>query len=244
MPPQKHTNKRAARETAGFTLTELLVVIAIIAVLAALCFPLFRSMSQTSDATECTARLRNLAAAGLSWCNENDGDMLDAMYWRSPSDSQKHLSLLPYMGFTQDQLNTDKETPLSCPASFKQVGVNPDWNRGYSINIYACATENGSVVPPYERSPTKLTQIPDPSKKAFFMDGNFLPSKSAERKVGSASTSIPWNATLKTGFFTQHPGDKANVVFFDGHIQAMKADEFPQGNTTEQRLNPFWGALQ
>lgn len=190
--------------------------------------------------SECAFKLRRLAVAGQTWINDNDGSMPDAMFWRLPN--QEHQgSILPYLGFSDSQLDTQAATALSCPASFQELGPNADWNRGYSINIYACATENWKRYSPYDRHYLKMTAIPNPAAMAFFMDGNFLASGNAERKVGTASL-VPWNYDDSYGFYARHPGARANVVFLDGHMERMSIDEFPQGSANEKRKNPFWGS--
>lgn len=228
---------------AGLSLIEILVVVGIVATLACLAFPAVQSARSHAEQAQCTAKLKNLATAGLHWINDHNGTMPDAMFWRFPSETHDG-SMLPYLGFTAAQLNQRQATALSCPASFREIGPNADWNRSYSMNIYACASENGTRVVPYDRSVARFQQITQPSKMAFFLDGNFLAGGVPERKVGPASVETPWNVAQKLGFYDRHRTERANVVFMDGHAQSISRDDFPKGNPTQQRLDPFWGAIQ
>ncbi|MBC2603406.1 prepilin-type N-terminal cleavage/methylation domain-containing protein [Puniceicoccus vermicola] len=233
------------RRKNGFSLVELLVVMAVVGLLVAITVPVIHSMRKRSENTECASKLRTLGLAGLSWINENNGNMLDSMFWRAPVETNSG-TLLPYLGFTNDQLGTEQPTPLSCPASFAEVGPNPDWNRSYSINIYACASENNKRKEDglYSRNVTNIFQIEQPSRMAFFMDGNFLASGAAERKAGVQSVSIPWNENTKTGFYNQHPGNTFNVVFMDGHVDSLTLEDLPTGSDVEKRTSPFFGSLR
>ncbi|AHF91017.1 hypothetical protein OPIT5_13155 [Opitutaceae bacterium TAV5] len=233
----------------AFTLIELLTVIAIIGILAALSFAGFSQVRRLADQTKCAANLRGLATAGLLWINDHKGNMPDAMFWRHPSQSHDG-SFLPYLGYTDGQGATpDTPTLMSCPASFKDVGPNPDWNRGYSINIYACRTENNQWPPvsPFSRHATNIQQIAQPSVMAFLMDANFFADGTAERKVSNvtvADSSSLWKQRGVAGFYAGH-GGKANVAFLDGHLRAVDPlKDFPKGTADERRLHPFWGSLK
>jgi len=235
--------KQRRSRPAAWSLAELLVAIGIIGMLAYLALPAWRVIRANADQAKCASRLRNLSLAGLGWINDHGSAMPDAMYWRYPSETHDG-SLLPYLGYREGMLNQTLPGALSCPASFREVGPNADWNRSYSINIYACGTENGQRYSPYDRSPARLQQVANPARMAFFMDGNFLAGGVPERKVGPASVENIWNKQQKTGFYDQHAARGANVVFLDGHLELVSRTNLPKGDPTEQRLNAFWGAIQ
>lgn len=230
----------------AFTLIELLTVIAIIGVLAAIVIVSVGKVRQAADKTQCASNLRAVAAAGLMWINENKGSMPDGMFWRAPM--QHAGSFLPYLGFQGDGVSgtSDQPTPMSCPSALREIGPNPDWNRGYSINIYACRTQNGVWPPvsPYSRHASRLAQIATPSRMAFVMDANFLADGTAERQVYNTNTTAFWNGPGTTGLH-DHGGESVNVAFLDGHVQTMRPlVDFPEGDSVAKRLAPFWGSLQ
>ena len=70
----------------GFTLIELLIVIGIIAVLAGLVLPIYGNIQLTGRRTQSLSNMRQLDAAALSYCNDNNGSLPqqgDATSWQS-----------------------------------------------------------------------------------------------------------------------------------------------------------------
>ena len=64
------------RSTEGaFTLIELLVVITIIAVLAGIILPVYGSMQNNANKTQSLSNMRQLGAALLSYCGDNNGSL-------------------------------------------------------------------------------------------------------------------------------------------------------------------------
>lgn len=234
---------KAGRSRAGVTLVELLTVIAVLGVLAGLIWAGMGKVRESADRTQCQSRLRALGVAGLLSIADQRGEMPDAMYWWQFPENVTGGSVLPYLDYREGMENAAGDSPMACPASLREVGPNEQWNRGYSINIYACRSESGQRVSPYNRHASRLTQIKNPAEMAFFMDGNFLSSGVPERKVGTASVEMPWDAAAKTGFFL-HPNGRVNVVHLDGHVSARALNELPMGSWEERRRAPFWGSLE
>ena len=70
----------------GFTLIELLIVIGIIAVLAGLILPIYGNVQLAGKRTQSLSNMRQLGAAALSYCNDNNGSLPqqgDATSWTS-----------------------------------------------------------------------------------------------------------------------------------------------------------------
>jgi prepilin-type N-terminal cleavage/methylation domain-containing protein len=63
------------RQKQAFTLIELLVVMAIIAILAALLLPTLDSAKAKAQQTACQNNLKQLAAAWITYCGDNDGEL-------------------------------------------------------------------------------------------------------------------------------------------------------------------------
>jgi prepilin-type N-terminal cleavage/methylation domain-containing protein/prepilin-type processing-associated H-X9-DG protein len=235
------------RKRRGFTLVELLAVIAIIAILAAITISAIGRVREQADMTKCSANLRGLAAAGMLSITDKKGTLPDAMYWYLTDGSEG--SLLPYMGYSGGATSTASldPTPISCPASLRDVGPNDQWNRGYSMNIYACSAEDkDSTKTPYSQNAKKLAQIANPARMAFFMDAYFLANNVPGRKLDHYAAATIWTQKNVAGLYAGHPGGKTNVSFMDGHVEALTAaTDFPTGSTAFAiRTSPFWGCLQ
>ena len=70
----------------AFTLIELLVVISIIAVLAGIVLPVYGNIQLAGRRTQSLSNMRQLGAAALSYCNDNNGSLPaqgDATSWAS-----------------------------------------------------------------------------------------------------------------------------------------------------------------
>lgn len=240
----------------AYSLTELLVLVTIIAILLGLVFPVYQNIVNMSASTKCAANLRHVGAAGLSLIADHNGKMPDALFWRYAGEKYAADSLMPYLGFAPEKEPVSPESPsestasptvLSCPAAFKAIGAERlnDWNRTYSINTYACATEGGTHSSPSsggqftpEYRAQTLAAVSDPASMCFFMDADFLPNGKARRYVSTASKNQIWSEETQDGLFAGHR-EQVNVVFLDGHVEAVSPADIPTS-----RINPFWGGVK
>jgi len=228
------------------TLVELLTVIAVIGVLVALVWAGAGKVRASADRAQCQSRLRALGAAGLMLIADQRGEMPDAMYWWKLPQSVDRGSVLPYLDYREGMEIEATDSPMACPSLLKIMGPNSQWNRTYSISIYACASESGQHdKSPFSRHATHLMQVVNPAEMAFFMDGVYLAGGNGVPSRTASTTSVEtlWDETAKTGLF-QHPNGRVNVVHFDGHVSSRTLSEFPTGTSEARRRSPFWGSLQ
>lgn len=200
----------SARRRGAFTLIELLTVIAVIGVLTALVVGVVGRVRESAKSTRCVSNLRQIQQAALLYGTDNRniipaGEELKV----GPVDgsgkyARFEVRLRPYLSSLNNQ-RADARSAFSCPSA--QIAPADE---GKTINAYGVVDSvNGTA----GRGRTFL-QRADP-KRPFAADKRIYNSPGVLN--GSdyvAATSIEY----------RHGGDtKANVVFFDGHVEAVDA---------------------
>jgi general secretion pathway protein G len=183
----------------------LLTVIAIIGILSALVLVSIGRVRSLAYQARCASNLRQIGVAAALFAQDNKNRTL-------PIDYYSRLAITWLPAITEGDFN-NKTGIWMCPvaerrrATFTGTGL---------IENLSCAI-NGSLVGMKEQSGTETgtrslithDQITTPSRTLYFTDGN---KKYWTRKPNEEATA---------GANFCHNG-KANVLFFDGHVQAIK----------------------
>lgn len=212
-----------ARKNSGFTLVELLVVIAIIAILAALILPIGKRMMESSNASKCVSNLRQLYMAANRWSADNDGWMLPTFPSGRNLDNRINsawaTALFPYLtpGVNLWQASDVGKRPkgcFACPSSdFLVPPLNSSAPSDYGKNA---VVNNPNAYPPLR----KLGGMENMSKVIFLADGQ-----------GRDLSPFRTNGWI----FNRHNG-KANVLFYDGHVEALDSSDTNQIPLVHNRL--------
>jgi prepilin-type N-terminal cleavage/methylation domain-containing protein len=182
----------------NFTLIELLVVIAIIAILAAMLMPALSQARESARGSNCVSNLRQIGVMTASYTDEYGG-------WVLPHCLRYALN--GGYGNTADSY-ADKNTYGSYHQRLRAAGYVPDWKEGkVAPSVFVCPSDrsNGS---PYnkmrynriygislgivfenkatfgKRKTVKISQVQNPSKKAYCMDSLNHDLKSAYYMIG------------------------------------------------------------
>lgn len=231
--------REAAR---GFTLIELLTVIAIVGILAAIIIPVVGKVRQTALRSECVSNLRQIGNATTLYAQDNKGYYPRAftvinnqqIFWRELVVRGGYLGK-PNVGMTtiyaQDQWRPTHFTYLTCKAHRQAVPIeNPahEWLRPtYSMNGSLADGQVAAWRP-------RIENIASPSRLAYVGDGP-APSGSFGVEMNPAF----WSGWSKPDASRAHKGI-ANILFFDGHIEARSNDKIPAAKTGSAEASVFW----
>jgi len=240
------------RARGGFTLIELLVVIAIIAILAGLLFPVFAHAREKARQTSCLSNLRQLGTAMLMYTEDNDG-LFPPVIGR-PSRQEKNFYLMSWMRITEPY--TKNRGIFICPSSgntSQDYEKNEDLlhNYGYAPTGRIAGYEKVSVItgpfgqalfegtggfygPPVgdflEDAPSySQAQIARPVETILLCDQAAFEWGFADTRKSFISFPVPRHLREPDSKATDGrtiPHGILNAVFVDGHVKAMKHEQF------------------
>ena len=217
------------RHTRAFTLVELLVVIGIVAVLIAILLPVLGKARAQANRVACLSNIKQLGAAILMYCNDNDGYFPTCAWWDEglaykpyPEDwvhwqanrSLDDSAIAKYVGRGEQLKNL-----LRCPADRfdgrkPRNGITP--GQGPYLYSYAMNFGAASNLRVYPGRRTKITQWRAPARKLLLTENcepaNFAP-------VWGSNQLAPRHGTGRSG--GQVIATRASMLFFDQHAESV-----------------------
>lgn len=221
---RSHSERRAP----GFTLIEILVVIAIIAILAALLFPVVQRMQTGLKQAKCLNNLKQLAAVGMTFANDNDGRFPPNTFTLGgPQPTvQKNQKLWKQYGWSKELITS----PLKLPTGQTDSMGSKVRDDSYGINLYLPQGPGGSSSDAghfWDVGKTRVVAVSRPSRTVFF------------------TTSLTYHAypTNNGSTVRSYTGDdRANVVFCDGHAESIEIEklntDLSRWDYTKEPQNP------
>ena len=209
-------DRSSGRKISGFTLVELLVVIAIIAILAALILPIGKRMMESSNASKCVSNLRQLYSPANQWSADNDGWMLPTFPSGRNLDNRQNrgwaTALFPYLSpgvnlWSDSDVGKRPKGCLACPSSdFLILSTTTGWCSDYGKNGFVNAPEWGFPQ-------LKIGGMSNMSKVIFLGD-------SINREISASR-------------MTNRHNGKANVIFYDGHVESLDSTKVPSESSRQ-----------
>lgn len=201
------------RARAAFSLIEMLVVIAVMAVIVAFAFPAFQAVSRNSQNMKCLKRMNQIAAAIFLYQAENNRRLPPVTASSDATPQNTWVSVLwPYFGISTTDLRAGTRLMVpnvTCPGERTKATWNPPseyWHTHYGVNAAGDRTFNFSGVP-------EMPKIDSLSETMMVMET--LNMRCVRARPASVS-----------GFAFRH-GGKNNIIFFDGHAEALLPGQIP-----------------
>ena len=228
----------------GFTLTELLVVILIIAVLAVLSLIGTRKFRDMADKSVSIRNLSQIQIANVSYASDHNGNFVPIRYNDENGKATRWFQQREFLAaLVGEDLDKSGQQSLTVPTGIldpKVVRARKDlYDRLYtSYGMNDTGLKLGGD--PGLDSSHNMNRITDPARSmAFATATDFRVTYNSRFKWNFDN---PNDTKTAAGDLAYRHGDKALVVYFDGHVGEMSKGDFERIDKSGGKNNPFWKA--
>jgi prepilin-type N-terminal cleavage/methylation domain-containing protein len=229
------------KRTSAFTLVEILVVVAILGVLAALAVPVLANSGKGARLAAEIAAARSIASGMQMYAADNNGAVMPGFYVRpgetvmdndnNPITGQTAKRypwrLAPYLGYDVQKAFLASGPKIEDPTQrqymislIPSLGMNTVYIGGddrkspnpFNPRFAHRFAEQGGV--------TRMVQVSQPSQLIAFVSAEYNDSRMGGEQPGYFSVEYP---DRNVAF--RHAGDKALVVFLDGHTELLDREQ-------------------
>ena len=222
------------RKKKDFTLIELLVVIAIIAILAAMLLPALGKVKNISKNSTCVNNTKQQFLYQIAY----QSDYAD---WILPSFGVRTLTGNPqswdsYIRYAYMKGPNSKNIFI-CPG--EQLPMEDSTNgftySHYMANIRLCGEIDNTTWPPH-----KVGNVKQPSLAYISGDNGYktVCASAGSAALGFRHGSQPFSHYKWPDPPPIPPGNAANILFFDGHVESMKGSTYNLLYASGDKLSP------
>lgn len=224
-----------AESKGRFTLIELLVVIAIIAILAAMLLPALGNVKKISQTSSCANNSKQQFMFQLAYQSDYADWILPAHGARTPTgNKQSWDSFIRSMYMP----TATARKLFTCPSETSPSGVaSPE---GFTYSHYMANTRLCGMIDDKTWPPHKVGNVKQPSLAYISGDNGY---KTVYATSGSAALAFR-HGSQPYGYYKWPdpppipPGNAANILFFDGHVEAMKGSTYTKLFASGDTLSP------
>jgi prepilin-type N-terminal cleavage/methylation domain-containing protein/prepilin-type processing-associated H-X9-DG protein len=236
----------------GFTLVEVLVVISIIVVLAALSFVGVSRMRNMADKVIATRNLSQLQIANASYAADHNGCFVDPIAfdgegktYTSWAGNPEFVSMLIGERSDEDIEEIDSKLGVRMPQSL----LDPVAWKARKLEYdripasYGCNVVDRDVswgVPNATSKKLMITQLGSPARTAAFLTATDFQAKYEGRFVWKDAAAV--EGYTKDGKIAYRYGDKAMVVYYDGHVGEVSQADMKNFDQQGGAAHVFWNA--